>query len=175
MTYVSQSLSRKQLRSTALYIRKCVGLENELYFPIVAFLELVMPKIYDKFYYEIVPVEEMPANKHAETDVVNHCIRIREDVYNGAVNGNGRDRMTIAHEIAHYILIVVCGVKFARIFGDSPITYQDPEWQAKALAGEILCPAHLIKDMDIYDVASGCEVSFQAAEYALKNIGGGVR
>lgn len=80
-------------------------------------------------------------------------IRIREDVYEGAVRGNGQDRMTITREIAHYVLLIVCGVKFARSFGDTPVVaYKDPEWQAKALAGEIMCPADIIKHMTVEQI-----------------------
>lgn len=103
------------------------------------------------------------------------CIRIREDVYDGALADCGRDRMTIAHEIAHYILLVVCGVKFARSFDGASIpTYQDSEWQAKALAGEVMCAAHLISAMNPTQIVEECGVSLDAAEYQLKKVRGDV-
>ena len=43
-------------------------------------------------------------DKHGETFPDEHIIRIREDVYLGAVNGCGRDGMTIAHEVGHLFL-----------------------------------------------------------------------
>ncbi len=113
-----------------------------------------MPLLFPNFSYEYVPKEEFPENKHGETDIVNHIVRIREDVYNGTINGNGRDRMTIMHEIAHYILLVICGIKFERNFENNAVlTYQDPEWQAKALAGEIMCPHDMIQGFSAYEIA----------------------
>jgi Zn-dependent peptidase ImmA (M78 family) len=168
-SYRAEPLRRAQLRALALSIRTLTGLENELNFPIMKFLELVMPRLYPRFHYEIVPKDYFPPQKHAETDVVNHIIRIREDIYLGATNELGRDRMTVAHEAAHYMLCVVYGVKFDRVFGDtSVITYQDPEWQATALAGELLCPHHLIKGLSPEKIARVCGVSEQAALFAYK-------
>lgn len=169
MIYVAEALSRNQLRAVAAQIRKIAGFENEFYFPIVEFLEFAMPMLFSDFYYEIVTKDAFPTKKHAETDVQRKCIRIREDVYDRAVKGYGRDRMTIAHEIAHYILLIVCGVKFSRSFDSTgTAAYCDPEWQAKALAGEIMCAAHLIKGRTAEAVAKYCGVSRQAAEYNLK-------
>jgi len=46
--------------------------------------------------------------------------------------------------------------------------YNDPEWQAKAFAGEFLVAAHLVhKFKTIREVAEGFGVSIQAAEYQL--------
>lgn len=119
MGYIAEPLQRRQLRNLALYINSLLGLQNELYFPVLPFFERVMPCLFEGFTYEIVPKDTFPKGKHADTDVVNHCIRIREDVYYGAANGNGRDRMTIVHEAAHYILLVICGVKFDGSFATS--------------------------------------------------------
>ena len=156
-------------RETAiLFAREFSGMDDLLYFPVMPFLERVMPLLFEGFYYEVVPIEEFSSNKHADTDVANRCIRIREDIYYRAAADHGRDRMTVMHEAAHYILLVVCGVKFGRAFGDEPIeTYMDPEWQAKALAGELMCPAHLIEKLSADQIARECGVSLQAAELNL--------
>lgn len=173
MTYVAEPLSRKQLRRVALQIRKIIGFENNPRFPVISFLENVMPILFPDFYYEIVLESELGANRHGDTDVANNCIRIREDVYNGALAGCGCDRMTIAHEISHYILLVVCGVKFARIFEETEVpTYCDPEWQVKALAGELMCAAHLIVNMTPSQIKTECGVSLDAAEYQLMKVRG---
>ncbi|MCL2703245.1 MAG: ImmA/IrrE family metallo-endopeptidase [Defluviitaleaceae bacterium] len=174
MTYIAEPLTRKQLRQLAFQIRQLIGFENKPRFPVIVFLENIMPMIFPGFYYEIATESELGASKHGDTDVANKCIRIREDVYIGALEGNGRDRMTVAHEIAHYILLVVCGIKFARTFaGYSVPTYQDPEWQAKALSGELMCAAHLIVKMSPQSIVDECGVSDEAAVYQLKKARGG--
>ena len=167
-SYVAQALDRSTLRALSKAVRKAFGVENMLYLPVLPILEFVMPMLFPQFNYDIVDISELPNNVHAETDIVNHVIRIREDVYEGAISGNGRDRMTVMHEIAHYILLVVCGVKFARNFKNGDIAaYQSPEWQAKALAGEIMCPHELIQSFTAEEVAEYCGVSLQAAKYNL--------
>lgn len=66
--------------------------------------------------------------KHGETIPSENRIRIREDVYERACNGYGRDRLTMAHELGHLLLHRVETITLAREDGDiSP--YKDPEWQ----------------------------------------------
>lgn len=168
MIYIAEPLPRTELRSLAKAIRRFWHLENTLYLPVIAILENVMPLAFPFLSYEYVSKDEFAEKKHGETDIVNHIIRIREDIYYGALNGNGRDRMTIMHEIAHYLLLVICGIKLERNFDNQNIaTYQDPEWQAKALAGEIMCPHDLIKFLPADEIALKCGVSRQAAQYNL--------
>lgn len=144
--------------------------EDRLYIPVIPILENVMPLMFPRFSYDYIPKDEFPDSKHAETDIVNHVIRIREDVYDGAITGNGRDRMTIMHEISHYILLVICGIKFERNFDNTKVSaYKDPEWQAKALAGEIMCPHDMIKHLSAGEIAQKCGVSLSAAEYNLNH------
>jgi Zn-dependent peptidase ImmA (M78 family) len=104
-----------------------LGLTDELYFPIVELLD-VMCELFPRFSYEIVDDSTFPSYVHADTDVMNHHIRIKESVYDGASNGNGRDRMTIAHEIGHYFTLCFCGFKFQRNFKKEDIPpYKSPE------------------------------------------------
>lgn len=167
--YIVQPISREQLREYAYQIRVSLGLENQLYFPIVQVLE-VMPEIFEGFYYEILDDKDLP-DCHAHTDIINRCIRIRNSVYNGACDGKGRDRMTIAHELGHYLTLVVSSFKLNRAFKKTKVnTYQDPEWQAKAFAGELLIPAHLVKGMRAKDVEHKCGVSKDAAKFQLSRI-----
>ncbi|MBQ6907176.1 MAG: hypothetical protein IJQ28_02250 [Clostridia bacterium] len=169
MTYIAEPIQRAELRALAKKIRKLWQVEDRLYIPVITILEKVMPLLFPPFSYEYVPIEDFSDKKHGETDIVNHIVRIREDVYYGAIEGNGRDRMTVMHEIVHYILLVICGVKFERNFDNKDvITYRDPEWQAKALAGEIMCPHDKIKDLSFLDVMIKCGVSEDAAKFNLK-------
>ncbi len=90
-------------------------------------------------------------------------------VYIGAVNGNGRDRMTIAHEIGHYFTLCFCGFSFQRNYNNGPVAaYNSPEWQAKCFAAELLIPAHLTQNMQPWEIAYECGVSSEAAQYQYK-------
>ena len=170
MTYIAEPIHRTELRSLAKVIREILQVEDRLYIPVITVLENVMPLLCPDFSYEYVPKEEFPNKKHGDTDIVNHIVRIREDVYYGAIGGNGRDRMTVMHEIAHYLLLVICGVKFERNFENTNVSaYRDPEWQAKALAGEIMCPHELIQALSPEEISEQCGVSLPAARYNLSH------
>lgn len=72
-------------------------------FPIVEFIEKVVQKIDKELYFGVLTKYDM-GNNHGLTDPVEKTILIREDVYENALRGNGRDRFTIAHELAHYLM-----------------------------------------------------------------------
>ena len=164
--YISQPLSRYNLRNYAFQLRKLLNVEKQLYFPVMEFLE-VLPDIFSQLSWEIVEDTESPQFVHGETDVLNHYIKIRQSVYDGACEGNGRDRMTVMHEIAHYLLLCVNGVKLQRNFNKQVVkAYCDPE----CLAGEIMIPAHLVAGMDLFDVIEKCGVSWNAAVYQMRHI-----
>lgn len=168
--YMIEPKSRDDLRNLARQFRKLLHLEDELYFPIVELLD-VMTEIFDDFNYEIVEDNVFSENVHADTDIKTGLIRIKESVYEGACNGEGRDRMTIAHEIGHYFTICVCGFKLTRNFSEKRIpAFQDPEWQAKCFAGELMVAAHLVKDMNEFEIAKRCGVSYDAAHVQYKHL-----
>lgn len=140
-----------------------VGVENELYFPIVEFIEFLLPQIIPSFQF-IIETKATMGNCHGLTYPENYTIKIREDVYLRAVDGVGRDRLTLAHELFHLIQHSNSNISFARIGDNSKIvTYCDPEWQADAFGGELLVPKHLIGNMTINEIASLCDVSYAAA------------
>jgi len=158
------------LRRLAKKIREMLGLTDKLYFPITKVLEIL--HLFDKdAHFEIVDARELEANEHAVTDVMSKTIKIREDIYEGACRGNGRDRMTIAHEFAHFITLCVCGFKLARSFDNAELpAYRDPEWQAKCLAGELMIDSDLIRGMSILEVCEKCGVSYDAEKLQLSKV-----
>lgn len=158
------------MRQLAKKIREMLELTDELYFPIIEILEMI--HLFDKdAHFEIVGADELEENEHAVTDITTKAIKIREDVYEGACNGVGRDRMTIAHEFAHFITLCVCGFRLARSFDNCEVpSYCDPEWQAKCLAGELMISSDLVKGMSALEVSKKCGVSLDAAKFQLSKI-----
>ena len=71
-------------------------------------------------------------------------ILLRESVYNGACYGNGRDRFTVAHELAHGVLHKE-QIGFARPVDHNTKIYCNAEWQANEFAGRLLLPDSCIK------------------------------
>lgn len=168
--YIVEPKSRKQLRELTMVLRQSLNLENVKYFPITELLD-VLTEIFESFSYEIVENHELPPDTHGDTDVLTGHIRIKQEVYDNACDGNGRDRMTIAHEIGHYFTLCFCGFKLERNFSNEKvITYRDPEWQAKCFAGELLVPAHLMKGCSVKQIVSECGVSYQAAKLQYNKI-----
>lgn len=166
--YIVEAKSRNDLRNLANELRNRLGLNNELWVPIVELLD-VFSEIFNDFSYEIVLDDALPKGVHADTDVRTGHIRIKESVYEGACNGKGRDRMTIAHEIGHYFTLCFCGFKLQRNFNSSKVpTYQDPEWQAKCFAGEFMISRHLTHKMNPKEIAKACGVSLDAAKVQNK-------
>lgn len=169
MDFEVAPLSRDKIRNMANCIREILGCSDKPWFPIVEIFEKVMVKIDPEFDWEIVRFEDMP-DRHAETRPEENKIYIREDIYEGACDGNGRDRMTIAHEIAHYLLHRHQKPSYARAFDDNKLPpYRSAEWQAKAFAGELLVSKKLCKDMTEIEIADKCGVSFDAAQYQYSN------
>lgn len=170
--YLAQPLSRRELRAFAAVMRATFHVEDITYIPITRILE-VLPSIVPGANFEIVEPEELEEDEHAATDVTTRTIKIRVDVYDRACAGCGRDRMTIAHEIAHLFLICVYGVRLSRAFiprGQRIPAYRDPEWQAKCLAGEFMMDAEKVRGMDAFTVVESCGVSLDAAQMQLSKI-----
>ena len=164
--YISAAKSRNDIRKLAYAFRKCLKKENDKYFPIVETLD-ALSEMCDKFNYEIVENDKIKSKSvHAYTDIIAGQVCIKQSVYEGACNGNGRDRMTIAHEIGHFLLHSLYEFKLERNFdGKKAKVCQDIEWQAKCFAGELLIPTHLMKGCSIKEIMKECGVSHCAAEY----------
>ena len=163
--YETVPRSRCELRAYARQWRKVTSTQNQYEFPIMPFLEYIMPqfnvglKIIDDIEWN----RNHPAGTHAF--FTENTIYIKESVYDGAAEGKGRDRMTVAHEIAHALLVPYAPIKLFRSQnGMLPPAYKDPEWQAKCLAGELLVSYDLCKNMNAYEISIRCKVSLDAAQ-----------
>jgi len=165
--YKAAPISRDNIRKYVRELKRQVGLENQLYFPILPFVENVLPLIIEDFQLEIVPVSEMEG-MHGETYPSKNLIRIREDVYLRAAAGEGRDRLTIAHEVGHLFMHEDDAIALCRLDPNEKLKpYEDPEWQADAFGGELLASSYLIKNMTVREIQGKCGVSSAAARVQL--------
>ena len=99
---VAPPTSRKRLRWVAEELRKRFNWDDA-WFPVMEVIETALPEIAPGFVFEVLDREEMGLN-HGLTLVQDRRLILREDVYDGAVAGRGRDRMTAAHELGHALL-----------------------------------------------------------------------
>ncbi len=156
--------SRKNLRQMAKWVREELNMEDRLDFPIVEVIETLAADEDEEFDFEIVSVGEM-TDTYGTTNTSSNIMKIRENVYDGAVNGNARDRFTICHEFGHWLLHQPDSVSFAR--GDIP-KYCDPEWQANTFAAELMIPYYRVKGMSTEEIVEKCIVSYTCAEIQKK-------
>jgi hypothetical protein len=134
LQHIAAPISRKDIRKWAELIRRLSG-DDAAWFDIVRFVELRLPALDEAVSFLI--DENLPRDTHACTDVREKCILVRPEIYERAVGGHGRDRMTIAHELGHFLLH--SEIRLGRRIADGPIeAFRDPEWQAKCFAGELL-------------------------------------
>lgn len=168
--YLVEPKSRRDIRAWANLLRKHLKIGNLLYVPVVQLLDILAEVFAGSFSYEIVPDEYFAEDTHADTDVRTGHIRIKESVYERACDGEGRDRMTIAHEIGHFFMLCYGGFKLRRNFGNDDVKpYEDPEWQAKCFAGEFMISGQLTMKMNPWEIADKCGVSLDAAIYQYRH------
>jgi hypothetical protein len=165
MSYIANAISRNNLRELAKWIREVAGYKSKPYFPIVEFMENVMPEMLPGFNFEIVADNEL-FGKEGETRPYENLILLPDTVYSEAVNGKGRARFSVAHEVSHYFLIDEGSITLARSNAAIP-KYRDPEWQANTLAAEILIPPYLSDGMNEEMIAQNFGVSIEAAKVHL--------
>ena len=159
MNVSAEPLSRKNIQDIAMQLRKMLGFEKDPFFPIVHFIEWVMANPDVGMDFEILTEEEMN-DTYGMMNTGSNVMRIREDVYNRAVQGNPRDRFTLCHELGHYLLHQPECISYAR--GSIP-AYRNPEWQANTFAAELMAPYDLVKNMDVDEIMEKCGMSKTAA------------
>jgi hypothetical protein len=106
------------------------------------------------FNYARVPDRDMP-DAEAQWDSDNYCLRMRESVFVAMQRGEPRARMTVAHELSHFILghqglLNRRAVKSATEVAVTRIRYQESE--ARRLAPVLLAPEHQVSEQLSVDV-----------------------
>lgn len=146
---ITRPIKRSFIVAVAAKLRELYLLEGEKFFPIVQFIECVLPSCDPGFTLDIVEDEELPY-AYAETTPTENLIRIRESVYCKACEHDSFSRQVLAHELWHYMAHDDANVSYA--YADEhthiPIS-MDPEKQANAFAAELLAPAGEVKGLSI--------------------------
>lgn len=166
--YIVEPLSRKDIREMAYRLRELFGFEKEMKFPIVQVIEYLAN--IGELNLEICTINEM-GTKYGETIPSENLIKLREDIYDKACEGEGFARSTCAHELGHWLI----GhseetVSFCRKEDDlrQRRAYEDPEWQANCFSGELFVSKHLVEGMAIDEIVEKCGVTPSMAYYQLQ-------
>lgn len=163
LTHIVRPLSVESIHKIVFMLRKKFDLENIIKFPIVEFIELLLPRLMPDFELQIGSIVEM-GNINGQTFPDKHIIRIREDIYEGAIHGNTRDRMTLAHEVGHLFLHANQDVGMCRVADQRRIAaYISSEWQANTFAGQLLAPTYLLRGKTTEEIQNLFNISYSAA------------
>ena len=154
-----------ELRTVAEKVRGILSDHADIkFFDIIKVLEHKMPEVCPAFRYEIVEPLELP-DREAEMNPLELCIRIREDVYLKAMDGDGHCRFTVAHELGHFFLHRTQTLAFGRKAENGKIpTFQNSEWQADVFARNLLAPFSMTQGMVSNQIALVFGVSKEVAK-----------
>ncbi len=157
-------LSRAKIAGITERFRSMLPVGEKPRLPIVEIAEFVLPEVIEGYHLRILTEREMRGEEGRKI-VGEPTICLREDVYEGACAGNGRDRYTLTHEIGHLILHSDERLALNRATTDRVPAYKDPEWQANTFASFLLMPTKLVREYhDIEEISDDFGVSYEAAE-----------
>ena len=157
MQYKCQPTSRKKLKSLAIEFRNKFSV-NQLVFPVFEIID----NLYNDGLINLLILDDtdskLKKDELALYELSSNTMYLKLSVYEEAVNNVGRSRFTLTHGLLHYLLLYV--LKFNLIETTDEIkTYEDSEWQANYLAGELLAPEKLTKDFTVDDYMNKCLLS----------------
>lgn len=165
-------LTDEEIERRAAEFRKELGISSQLQPDMMTVIQKTK-RIFKRFAYRRVSDREMP-NEEAQWDSQAAEMRIRESVFRAMQRSEARARMTIAHELAHFVL-KHSGVRNRSSQLNAAEKYLGPvkrdEREAKRFAAAFLAPAELIKDNDtVQEIAARFGISTQAAEIRLSEV-----
>lgn len=134
--------TRSEIREIAWQVRRALGATLP-YLDIVRLVEMVLPIVLPDLVFSVQSKAEM-GDHHGLTVPDHETVLIREDVYERACEGCGRDRFTVAHELGHLVLHRDIQVQLARGAPFSIRKERNSEWQADVFAGELLVSAEYL-------------------------------
>jgi hypothetical protein len=157
--YIVPPKRRKEIRALARALRHTLFAANTVYIDVLHILEDVLWENY-----EIVEDKALKGLE-AETYPDERIIRITLSCYEKACAGDGRARLTIAHEIGHFLMHANLGLRLARPAPTEKVpAYMCSEWQADCFAGELLtAPEYLGNMPSIQDAANKFGITPSAA------------
>ena len=180
----STIVDRSQIRMISILFRKMFKIKTIL-FPVLKVLELLVNRFEKNLYYDVQEDDKFPRKVMAELvieDTDKYCIRIRQSVFDKALNGERASLGYICHEMCHFFLIYVVGIGpkiyiaednmvYARTIDDRTTpAYKSTEWQAKALCGEVMIPYEKCKNYSLEEIISKTQSSTEQARYFINRV-----
>jgi Zn-dependent peptidase ImmA (M78 family) len=153
---------------------KGLGLEHQVRPDLMTIIAKIKHKN-PKFQYARIPDHEMP-DAEAQWDSEKYVLSMRESVFVGMQRSETRANMSVAHELAHYLLRHegllnrTTGAKTSEMIGNK-LRHQESE--ARRTGPIILAPEHLVPEGATAEQISALfGMSLQAATYRQEEIEG---
>ena len=148
-------------------LRQNLGLSDQPRAPVIEIIEQVLDQRLNLVRFDVGSRGEM-GRAEGYTCPNGVFIMLREDVYEGACMGGGRDRFTSAHELGHWAMHT--NIPLARaVQGDGTPSFSLAEPQANQFAAEFLMPECFINNFDDENsLADRFGVSKEAARNRLR-------
>jgi hypothetical protein len=166
--------TNEDLEAVARNFLRKIGLEHQVrpdMMTVISKLKHVVPS----FNYRRVPDEEM-LDAEAHWNSEDFELSMRESVFVGMRRGEPRARMTVAHELSHYLLEHKGHLNRSVIKSSAELSVQriiNQESEARRLAPIILAPEYLIPDgSTVETIASTFGLSQQAAAIRREEVEG---
>jgi Zn-dependent peptidase ImmA (M78 family) len=170
--YVVDARSSKDIEAVSLAWRDALGIRDDWAPDIVDLIEFKLPRLVRAFALVIRRDGEMD-DAEAFTEFQPPRIVIRESVYRTALNGHGRSRMTLAHELGHLVMHPGAAKPRASMAiapKNTPL-YRSAEWQARKFASLFLLPTHVVIQFgSVGEIVQCCKVSQQAAQIRFQEV-----
>lgn len=135
-------LSRRQIEEIAGDVRANLGLSPEDRVSMTPLLEQVLYDYFDDYDFHVVE-DRLMGRTEGLTALDRPVIKLKHSVYNDLQAGDGRARMTAAHEFGHLLLHCMTPTYYAFAEEYDPLT--DPERQANLFAAAFLMPAEAFR------------------------------
>lgn len=177
MDYQTKPTSRRDIRKYAKIMRQLFDVPEYGPFPVLDALEK-LPDVFPGCNYVIVEDKKLAPKTMAQciqNDDGTYTIEIKETVYVGAFEKEvGAFRGFICHELCHVFMLSIGFTPiFTRSFAENELpAYCSTEWQAMALAGEVMVPFGDSIDLTVDAIIDKYQVSRAFAE-KRKKLGGG--
>ncbi|ENM0054935.1 ImmA/IrrE family metallo-endopeptidase [Stenotrophomonas maltophilia] len=162
-------LSTDKITAKADVFRKALGVETDR-FPLIEVVEYAIPLLWEAFSLQVREKSEM-GSAHGLTFPETAEIWLREDVYEGFLANQPRDRFTVAHEVGHLLLHNGVGLARSMRKPSELKAYENSEWQANTFAGALLIPTATAQRLrNELELADACNVSVDAAKVRLASL-----
>lgn len=167
--FVVPPLSWEAIGECADGVRSVFDLSDKPRFPIMRVIERILDHKLKLLHLQVGFPADM-GDAEGLTCPSGTFIRLREDVYVKAWNGDGRARFTAAHELGHHVLHTGVPLARAELHERLP-AFRLSEPQANHFAAELLMPRRfIVRADDARAVARRHGVSHAAAHHRLSYV-----